>query len=353
MNSFFAYAQLDTHRYREIFGLDFEDFQKGQVFKHRPGVTLSQQDNKNEALDTINSAQLHYDQNYASKTEWKHCLGVSTLTLQNILGSTWKTFYKKDRILRFSSIAMTHPVFDGDTLYSQSTIVGIKDYPDDANVGLVQVITEGINQKNEVVSKVEYDLLVYKKGKHPSVKNESKKLSPVSDPRFQSYRQLQDGSLMEQVGLFYEDLNPAEIFEHRPGKTITESENLQHSLRSLDWNPMYTDFNYIKKNYSGKHRINEHYFLGAATAESARTFGRVVANLGWVNIELPLPLYVGDTFYGESEVISKRESHSRPKQGIVTAKTRAYNQDGKLVLSYERTFLIYKKEFNPFEAAGY
>ena len=79
--SFYAYASVGDRRYQERFGLDFEDFRPGQVFRHRPGVTLSQQDNVDEALDTMNAAMLHYDANYAAQTAWKRPLMVSTITL--------------------------------------------------------------------------------------------------------------------------------------------------------------------------------------------------------------------------------------------------------------------------------
>jgi len=93
--------------------LDFEQFTVGQVFHHRPGITLSQQDNREKALETTNFAQLHYDQHYAEQTEWQQCLVVSTLTLQKVMGSSWKTFARRDRIVFFDDVSMVHPVFGG------------------------------------------------------------------------------------------------------------------------------------------------------------------------------------------------------------------------------------------------
>src|SRR3989338_10523848 len=141
MVTFKSYVKIGENHYREHFGLDFEQFEIGQLFHHRPGVTVTQQDNKEEALDTINNAQLHYDAHYASQTEWKHCLGVSTLTLQKLMGATWKTFGKKYRVLTFDDIAMTHPVFGGDTLYAESEVISKDEYKVDPNFGVVQVVT--------------------------------------------------------------------------------------------------------------------------------------------------------------------------------------------------------------------
>ena len=118
--AFSAYVKVGENRYRERYGLDFEDFEVGQVFQHRPGITISQQDNVEETVDTLNQAMLHFDANYAAQTEWKKPLGVSTLTLQRLMGLTWKTFNKKNRICSWAEIKMTAPVFGGDTLYAES-----------------------------------------------------------------------------------------------------------------------------------------------------------------------------------------------------------------------------------------
>ena len=167
MPEFLAYKQVGERRYREQFGLDFEQFEVGQRFKHRPGLTLSQEDNKNEALETLNQAMLHFDAAYAVQTEWKKNLGVSTLTLQTVIGMTSTTFGKKVRISSFDDIAMTHPVYGGDTLYAESEILGKEEYPESPDLGLLSVLTQGINQKGDVVCKITYKMLVYRAGKDP------------------------------------------------------------------------------------------------------------------------------------------------------------------------------------------
>ena len=167
MSEFMAYKQVGERRYRERFGLDFEQFEVGQRFKHRPGLTLSQEDNENEALETLNQAMLHYDAAYASRTEWKKNLGVSTLTLQVVLGMTSKTFGKKVRITTFEDIAMSHPVYGGDTLYAESEVLGKEEYPENPDLGLLSVLTRGINEKGGVVCRITYKILVYRAGKAP------------------------------------------------------------------------------------------------------------------------------------------------------------------------------------------
>jgi itaconyl-CoA hydratase len=165
--AFASYVQVGENRYRERYGLDFEDFAVGQIFQHRPGLTVSQQDNVEESLDTLNQAMLHFDEHYASKTEWKRPLVVSTLTLQRLIGMTWKTFGKKVRILNWADISMTSPMFGGDTLYAETAIKDKQDVAEDLSCGRLTVVTKGINQSGTVVCSMEYDLLVYKRDSVP------------------------------------------------------------------------------------------------------------------------------------------------------------------------------------------
>ena len=163
--SFHAYLRAGDARYQERFGLDFEEFAIGQRFKHRPGVTLSQQDNADEALDTLNAAMLHYDAHYAAQTAWKKPLMVSTVTLQRVIGMASRTFGRKQAILGFAEIALTGPVFGGDTLYSESEITGVRD--GGAGHGIVTVVSRGVNAEGREVAKLTYDVAVYKRGRHP------------------------------------------------------------------------------------------------------------------------------------------------------------------------------------------
>jgi itaconyl-CoA hydratase len=165
--AFASHVQVGENRYRERYGLDFEVFTAGQVFQHRPGLTVSQQDNVEEALDTLNQAMLHFDEQYAANTEWQRPLVVSTLTLQRLIGLTWKTFGKKVRILGWADISMTGPVFGGDTLYAETEIKGKQDVAGDPSCGRLTVVTKGINQSGTVVCSMEYDLLVYKRDSVP------------------------------------------------------------------------------------------------------------------------------------------------------------------------------------------
>ena len=94
--------------------------------------------------------------------------------------------------------------------------------------------------------------------------------------------------------------------------------------------------------------------VAAVTALTTRTFGRVVANLGWNDVQLPIQLSIGDTIEAESTILDTRDSRSRPGEGIISVTTRARNQRGEEVLSYRRTLLVYRRGATaPYEKAGY
>ena len=162
-----SHVQVGPQRFRERYGLDFEDFRVGQVFRHRPGLTITQQDNIEESFDTLNQAMIHFDAHYASKTEWKKPLVVSTLTLQRLIGMTWKTFFRKRRILGWSALNMTAPVFGGDTLYAETEIKAVDPMPADLECGKLGVETRGHNQQGKLVCVMAYDVLVYKRAAAP------------------------------------------------------------------------------------------------------------------------------------------------------------------------------------------
>lgn len=164
MSGFCGYLRVGERRFRERFGLDFEQFAVGQRFRHRPGLTLSQQDSRDECLDTLNAQMLHFDEQFALHTEWRRCLMDSTLTTKVVLGMTWKTFAKRRRLLGFDEITLHRPVFGGDTLYAESEILEVADLPGASHIGRLKVCTLGLNQKAETVAKLVYELEIARAG---------------------------------------------------------------------------------------------------------------------------------------------------------------------------------------------
>ena len=343
-----GYVRLGQSRYGERFGLSFEDVAVGLRIRHRPGIDVSQQDNRDESTDLINNAHLHYDSHYAAQTEWRNPLGVSTMTLQRFFGMASRSWYRRRRLLGIQSIAMTGPVFGGDTLYSTSTVTGVED-EGDPDVGIVRLSIEGGNQREETVARIACRIEVHRRGRHP---DDSPDAPPVEEDRFRLHHHHEDGAQVEQTGLVFEDLVEGETFVHWPGRTIGSEENRLHVLRSLEINPRWHD-----EAYRARHGLAEHVYdplvVGVVTALTTRTLGRVVANLGWTDIELPRPVRVGETIYAESTIGELRPSASRPAQGIAQVETRAFVGSGELVCRYRRTLLVYRRGHGPYEAAGY
>ena len=164
--AFASHVQIAERRFRERAGLDFEEFEVGQLFKHRPGLTISQQDNAEEALDTLNQAMVHYDARYAARTEWGKPLVVSTLTIQRVVGMTSKTFGKRARTLGFAEITLTHPVFGGDTLYAETEVRDTRD-DGDPSIGRLGLLIRGVNQDGAVVCALHWEIEVYKRAALP------------------------------------------------------------------------------------------------------------------------------------------------------------------------------------------
>jgi itaconyl-CoA hydratase len=347
--SFYGYVNLGPKRYRERFGLSFEDLKPGLCIRHRPGIDFSQHDNQDDAVDTINNAQLHYDSHYAAQTEWQRPLGVSTLTVQRLIGMVSRSWYRRRALLGIDSIAMTAPVFGGDTLYSQSTVTALEP-GDDRDVGTVSLTIDGSNQRGETISRIACRIEIYRRGRHPE---DTPDEPPAEQDRFRQHHANPDGVLTEQTGLPFEDLAEGETFMHWPGRTIGFEESRLHALRSLEINPRWHDAAYLAAHPEIRPAVFEPLVIGLVTALTTRTLGRVVANLGWTGVELPRPVYSGETVYAESTIGELRGSRSRPDQGVAQVETRAFVATGELVCRYQRALLIYRKGAGPYTAAGY
>lgn len=158
----------------------------------------------------------------------------------------------------------------------------------------------------------------------------------------------------ESYGRYYEEFQVGDTYEHRPGRTITESDNTWFTLLTMNQHPLHFDAEYAAKSEFGKPLVNSAFTLSVVAGMSVSDVSqKTIANLGWDKIKLTAPVFVGDTIYAESEVLSKRESKSRPTQGIVTIKTTGKKQDGTVFMSYERTMLIPKVGHAVDDKAGY
>ncbi len=146
------------------------------------------------------------------------------------------------------------------------------------------------------------------------------------------------------MGRYYEDFAVGDTYKHWPGRTITAADNTWFTLLTMNQHPIHFDEEYAKKTEFGKPLVNSALTLAIVVGMSvADVSQRAVANLGWTDIALPAPVFNGDTLYAESTVLTKRESKSRPTQGIVTVATRAWKQDGTTVMTFKRSVLVPKR----------
>lgn len=155
-------------------------------------------------------------------------------------------------------------------------------------------------------------------------------------------------------GRYFEDFEVGDIYRHRPGRTITDADNIHFSLLTMNTHPLHCDAAYASKSEFGKLLVNSCLTLAIVAGMTVRDVSqKAVANLGWKDIALTAPVFAGDTLYAESEVLDKRESKKRPTQGIVTTRTTACNQNGTVVMTFERVSLVPKRGHAVDDIAGY
>jgi len=145
----------------------------------------------------------------------------------------------------------------------------------------------------------------------------------------------------ERFGRYYEDFEVGHIYEHRPGRTISETDNTWFTLLTMNTHPLHFDAAYAAQSEFGRVIVCSPLTVAIMVGQSVTDVSqKAIANLGWTNIRMTAPVFVGDTLTSESEVMAKRESRSRPDAGIVTVVTRGFKQDGTLVCDFERTILV-------------
>ena len=157
-------------------------------------------------------------------------------------------------------------------------------------------------------------------------------------------KQVGENRYRETFGRHYEDFSVGDVYEHRPGRTITQTDNIWFTLLTMNTHPMHFDEEYAKASEFGKCIVCSPLTVALMVGMSVTDVSqKAIAKLGWTDIKLTFPMFAGDTLYATSEVLDKRESASRPGAGIVTVRTVGTNQDGKVVCTFSRTMLIAKR----------
>ncbi|MFE7077733.1 MaoC family dehydratase [Streptomyces sp. NPDC057620] len=157
------------------------------------------------------------------------------------------------------------------------------------------------------------------------------------------YRRLTDGRLRENVGAGLADVTDlvGQVIEHRPGRTITDTDHVLSLALTGNPAPIHSDIRFCQGLGRDRVLVCGMVTLGIVLGASVRsTSGLTTANLGLDELRLDHPVYVGDTLYAETRILTARRSHSRPEHGIVTCRISGFNQDHTQVIRFQRTFLV-------------
>ncbi|MBN9240518.1 MAG: dehydratase [Micrococcales bacterium 70-64] len=148
---------------------------------------------------------------------------------------------------------------------------------------------------------------------------------------------------IEQRGLYYEEFETGVRYLHRPGRTVTESDNVLFTTLTMNTQSLHLDAAWAETQPFGQRLVNSMFTLSTMVGSSVGqlTQGTIIGNLGFTEVAFPHPMFHGDTLYTETEVVEKRLSQSRPGQGIVTLRHTGKNQDGIVVGVATRSVLVW------------
>jgi itaconyl-CoA hydratase len=148
-------------------------------------------------------------------------------------------------------------------------------------------------------------------------------------------------------GRVFEDFAVGDVYQHPLGRTITQADNIWMTLLTLNSNPIHFDSALAARTEFGRPLVDSTLTLALATGLSVSDLSQNAINLGWDAVRLPRPVFEGDTIYAASEVLEVRSSRSRPHMGIVRVRTTGTNQDGAVVIEFERTIMVYRRGYAP------
>ncbi len=141
----------------------------------------------------------------------------------------------------------------------------------------------------------------------------------------------------------YEDFEPGTVIRHPLGRTITQTDNIWFTLLTVNTNPIHFDAHYASQTEYGRPLVNSTLTLALVTGLSVSDISQNAVNLGWDAVRLPAPVFEGDTLYARSEILTRRESKSRPNMGIVEIKTTGFKPDGTVVIEFRRAIMVHKR----------
>jgi itaconyl-CoA hydratase len=146
------------------------------------------------------------------------------------------------------------------------------------------------------------------------------------------------------TGPFYEDLEVGDSYMSHIGRTVTETDNILFTHLILNFNQVHFNYPYAQATRFGKPVVNSTLTLALVTGLSTPdTSQNAFANLGWTDVKLRNPVFVGDTLWAETEILEKRDSKSNQSVGIVSVRSRGINQNSEVVIEFRRSFMVYKR----------
>ena len=149
-------------------------------------------------------------------------------------------------------------------------------------------------------------------------------------------------------GRYFEDFETGDVYQHPLGRTVTTTDNMWFTLLTQNTAPIHFDHHYAAQTEFGRPLVDSTFTLALVTGQSVSDISQnVFANLDWDEVQLPHPVFEGDTIYSRSEVLETRDSTSRPNVGIVRVKTTGVNQDGTPVIEFSRSFMVWKRGHVP------
>ncbi|MCH1770414.1 MULTISPECIES: MaoC family dehydratase [Metallosphaera] len=333
------------------FGPFFEDFEIGQVIRHRPCRTLEQSDNVLWSTLTLDYTPLYLDSVYASYTEYGKVIMNPRLVHSTVIGlSTRDTSINTLAFLGIDYEEMRRPIYPGDTLCVETEVVGKRESKR-PNVGVVSWVHRVFNQRGEPVYEIRRNNLVYKRSYSPWLKflegGEAK-------PEVNVQKGERIGLNTEERGLshpgwegrYLEDFTPGETVIHRLGRTVSQYDNLLTTVLSMNTATLHLDDEYMKYHEYGKSVVQGPFVVGVGTGISSFELGgNISADRGIRELKLRAPVFDGDTLHAVSEVV---EVQPGKESGRVTLRTRIYKNNFSVeVATFIREIEVFRRESSP------
>lgn len=153
-------------------------------------------------------------------------------------------------------------------------------------------------------------------------------------------------AIVEQRGLWFDEMEVDTVYKHAPGRTITEADNTWFTAVTMNTQALHLDAAFAATEPFGQRLVNSMFTLSTLIGLSVGqlTQGTIVGNLGFSEVSFPKPVFHGDTLYAETRILDKRLSKSRPGQGIVTFEHIGRNQDGQIVAKAVRQTMVFTSD---------